>query len=132
MAKRKNYWAESKRQIKNSKGTFAVYLVLRFFVIVAMVISCIRGNYENLFFCALSLILFLVPSFIENNFKIDLPQTLEIIILLFIFAAEILGEMGNYYTKVPYWDTVLHTVNGFLCAAIGFALTDKYTASSVS
>ena len=44
--------------------------------------------------------------------------------MLFIFAAEILGEMGSYYTKVPYWDTILHTVNGFLCAAIGFALVD--------
>ena len=23
-----------------------------------------------------------------------------------------------------YWDTVLHTLNGFLCAAIGFSLVD--------
>lgn len=121
---KKNYWAESKKQIKNNKGTFFVYVVLRFLVICAMVISCFRGNYENLFFCALALVLFLVPSFIENNFKIELPQTLEIIILLFIFASVILGEMGSYYTKIPYWDTLLHTVNGFLCAAIGFAMTD--------
>ena len=54
----------------------------------------------------------------------DIPDTLEIIILLFIFAAEILGEIQAYYVQFPYWDTMLHTLNGFLCAAIGFSLLD--------
>ena len=49
---------------------------------------------------------------------------LEIIILLFIFAAEILGEIQAYYIQYPGWDTMLHTLNGFLCAAIGFSLLD--------
>ena len=49
---------------------------------------------------------------------------MEIIIFLFIFAAEILGEIQAYYITFPYWDTMLHTLNGFLCAAIGFSLVD--------
>lgn len=121
---KRHIWREYKTQIKKSKTTFVVYLILRVLVVAAMVISCIRGDYENLFVCALSLILFLVPAFIENNFGIELPQTLEIVILLFIFAAEILGEMEGYYTRFAYWDSMLHTLNGFLCAAVGFALTD--------
>ena len=44
--------------------------------------------------------------------------------MIFIFAAEILGEIGSYYTKVANWDTMLHTINGFLAAAIGFSLVD--------
>ncbi|MBO4941700.1 MAG: hypothetical protein J6D15_05815 [Clostridia bacterium] len=120
-------WANAKQykeHIKENKGPFVVYVLLRGFVILSMVISCLRGNYENLFFCALALVLFLLPAFFEKNFGIDLPNILEIVILLFIFASVILGEMGSYYTKVPFWDTVLHTVNGFLCAAIGFGLSD--------
>ncbi len=113
-----------KEHIRKNKLTFAVYLLLRIIVIGAMAVSCVRGNYENLFFCALALVLFLVPAFLEKNFDIDLPNTLEIVILLFIFASLIMGEMGNYYTKVPFWDTALHTVNGFLCAAVGFGLVD--------
>lgn len=35
-----------------------------------------------------------------------------------------MGEIGAYYVTFPYWDTVLHTLNGFLCAAIGFSLLD--------
>ena len=55
---------------------------------------------------------------------IDLPNTMEIIIMLFIFSAEILGEISSFYTTFKHWDTILHTLNGFLCAAIGFALVD--------
>ncbi len=124
MADKKHFGREYKRAIKEKKATFVVFVLLRLLVVVAAVRSCVSGTYENLFFCILTLILFTVPSFVEKNFGIELPSVLEIIILLFIFAAEILGEMGNYYTKVPYWDTMLHTVNGFLCAAIGFALSD--------
>ena len=124
MKQKRRIWSEYKEQIKTNKLTFAVYVILRALVIVAMVFSCIRGDYENLFFCALSLVLFLVPAFIEKNFGIDLPCALEIVVLLFIFAAEILGEMESYYLKVSYWDDMLHTINGFLCAAVGFALVD--------
>ena len=77
-----------------------------------------------MFLCILTLVLLLLPTVLERRLQIDLPNTLEIIIMLFIFAAEILGEIQAYYTAFPYWDTMLHTLNGFLCAAIGFSLVD--------
>lgn len=111
-------------QIKEHKATFAVYVVLRLMVLAVLVLSLINKRFENVFVCALTLVLFLVPAFFQKNFGIELPTTLEIIIMLFIFAAEILGEIGAYYVKVPLWDTMLHTTNGFLCAAVGFSLVD--------
>ena len=113
-----------KQEIRKSKSTFAVYVILRLIVLMAIVLSVIRGQYENVFMCVLALTLFLVPSFFKRNLGIELPSVLEIIIMLFIFCSIILGEIGCYYVKVPVWDTVLHTVNGFLCAAIGFSLVD--------
>ena len=77
-----------------------------------------------MFYCVLSLVLFLLPTIFERSLQIDLPNVLEIVILLFIFSAWILGEVQTYYTIIPYWDTMLHTLNGFLCAAIGFSLVD--------
>ena len=102
----------------------AVYIVLRLLVILVMVAQFFNGNFENVFLCVLTLILFMMPSVLEKKLDITLPNTLEIIILLFIYAAEIMGEIGAYYVTFPYWDTVLHTLNGFLCAAIGFSLLD--------
>ena len=115
---------EGFRHIENKKAVTSVYVLLRLAVIVMMVAQFFNGNYENVFLCVLTLILFTMPALIERRLKVDLPDTLEIIILLFIFAAEILGEIRAYYVKFPYWDTMLHTMNGFLCAAIGFSLVD--------
>ena len=107
-----------------NKTTLTVYLVLRALIIIILVRDVLRREYQSVFLCALSLVLLIMPSIISRKLKIVLPSTLEIVILLFIFAAEILGELNSFYVRVPHWDTMLHTINGFLCAAIGFALVD--------
>lgn len=111
-------------EMRDHKLTFAVYIVLRLIVIALIVISSVRGYYENVFTGLLTLVLLLLPAFIEKNFRVNLPSLLEIIALLFVFAAEVLGEIQGYYLRYPFWDTMLHTVNGFLFAAVGFALVD--------
>lgn len=107
-----------------NKTTLTVYLVLRGLVIFVLIRSLLRREYQSMFLCALSLVLMVLPSIISKKLKIVLPSTLEIIILLFVFAAEILGEIHSFYVRIPNWDTMLHTINGFLCAAIGFCLVD--------
>lgn len=109
---------------KEKKAVTIVYIFLRTSVVLVMLAQIFNRNFENVFLCVLTLVLFAMPSLLERKLDIDLPNTLEIIILLFIYAAEILGEIGAYYVTFPYWDTVLHTLNGFLCAAIGFSLLD--------
>ena len=101
-----------------------VYFILRFSVVGVMIAQFFNRDFESVFLCVLTLLLFLLPSFFERRLHIDVPDTLEIIILLFIYAAEILGEIRAYYITFPYWDTMLHTLNGFLCAAVGFSLVD--------
>lgn len=115
---------ELKAIIRRRKSVFAVYVVLRLIVIASLVLALIRQDYESAFVCVLVLVLFMLPFFIQKNFGIRLPSALEIIILLFIFAAEILGELQSYFIQYPHWDTLLHTTNGFLCAAFGFSLID--------
>ena len=111
-------------ELREHKSSFVVYVVLRVLIILMMILQFFNKNYENVFLCALSLILLMMPSFIQVNFRIELPTTLEIIVMLFIFSAEILGEIQAYYIRYPLWDTMLHTMNGFLAAAIGFSMVD--------
>lgn len=109
---------------ENRKGVLVVYLLLRFLVILVMVRQIFLHNYWNAFLCILVLIQFLIPYFITKKLKIELPSIFEIIILLFIFSSEVLGEIQNFYGVFKHFDTVLHTLNGFLCAAVGFSLID--------
>ena len=108
----------------NKKSSVTWYLTLRGLVIITMILRFLRGDFSSVFLCILTLILFTVPYAINQKFKIEIPDLLEIIILLFIFSAEILGEIQNFYGIFKHWDTILHTINGFLCAAIGFSLVD--------
>ena len=126
MAKRKakKLKGQEWRHVENKKLVYSVYFILRLSVVLMLVAQFFNQNYENVLLCVLTLVLFMLPSAFERRLHIDLPDTLEIIILLFIYAAEILGEISDYYIQFPYWDTMLHTMNGFLCAAIGFALVD--------
>ena len=99
-------------------------MILRALVIFTLVMAAIRGNYENVLLCVLTLILFYVPDILQRGLDIHLPDTLEIIVLVFIFAAEILGEIQAFYIRIPIWDPMLHTTTGFLAAAVGFSLVD--------
>ena len=122
--------AQLKAAIRRQPAVFAVYTILRLIVLATLVSSILRGEYESAFICLLVLVLFMLPFFIQQNFGIELPSTLEIIILLFIFAAEILGELKCYFITFHHWDTMLHTTTGFLCAATGFALIDILNRNS--
>ena len=116
-------------ELREHRSSFIVYFTLRILVIVTMVLQLLNRNYENVFLCALTLLLLVMPSLVQVTFKVELPTTLEIFILVFIFAAEILGEISEFYLLFPFWDTVLHTINGFLAAAIGFSLVDLLNRS---
>lgn len=111
-----------KKELKEHRSSFLVFSILRFLVILVMIRQFFNGNYENVFLGILTLLLLFIPSLVQVSFRIELPTALEIIILLFIFSAEILGEIQEFYILIPFWDTILHTINGFLAAAIGFSL----------
>ncbi len=109
-------------KITRKKGV--VHSVLSFIVTAILVLNFLRRDYYTVFLCALNLVLFYIPAFVDRTFKVKLTPTLHATILLFIFSGSILGEIGSFYTYIPWWDTMLHTINGFLMAAIGFAMID--------
>lgn len=119
-----------KHVLRKSRGLMVVYLFLSAMVLFTLVRSVFRREHFNVMMCLLTLALFMIPAFVEKNFKLHLSSFFEGVVLVFIFSAEILGEINCYYELVPHWDTVLHTVNGFMFAAFGFALLDMINRDS--
>lgn len=100
MSKLRNIISKNKiKDFYSENGRFKVntYIILRAFVLISLIWQIARGNWQNVFFCVLTLILFTIPYFVDKILNITLPNLLEDLILLFIFAAEILGEVQNYY-----------------------------------
>ncbi len=109
---------------KKTKKKLVLYLILRIAIFAILVEQVRLQNFQNVFLCVLSLGTFFLPAIVERKFDIELPDVLEAVIVLFVFATLILGEIEEYYVKFKYWDTILHTLNGFLMAAIGFSLVN--------
>lgn len=113
----------------NVKKKLTIRGVLSLFVILSITRQFFLGNFDYVMLGILSLILFMIPVLVDRKLNVDIPPVLEGIILMFIFSAEILGEVNAFYIKIPIWDTCLHTMNGFLMAAIGFCLVDFFNRS---
>ena len=102
---------EKLRLQKKSKLTLIVYAVI-----------------ESVYTCLLTLVLLLLPSILERKLGVRLPAGLEITVVVFIFAAEILGEIACFYVTVPFWDKALHTTSGFIYAAVSFEVSPLFLA----
>lgn len=113
-------------QVRQDKKAYTVFALLSFTVTLVLVRNAFLGRFENVFTCVLAYLLLLIPPVVERSFHIELPTVLEIFAYVFVFCAEILGEIGNFYVHFPFWDTMLHTLNGFMFAAFGFCLVDIF------
>lgn len=112
-----------------AKNKTKIQVILIFLIALSIIRQFFLGNYHNMFLGFLTLLLFSVPQFLDKKLGVTIPVGLETVIFIFIFSAEILGEINAFYVKIPIWDTMLHTTNGFLMAAIGFALIDLFNRS---
>ena len=118
-----------RRKMREEPGAFWTYVILRTIVILILIRSLFNGHIDNAIVCAFVLLLYVLPQFVENRLKIEIPSVLEIIIFVFVFMAEILGELDSYYLKYQHWDTILHTTSGFLLAAVGYSLVNLLNKS---
>jgi len=82
------------------KGAKAIYITLRVLTIACAVAMLLQGEYGNFALCIFTLLLFTLPDIIQQNFAVHLPTTLETIIYCFIFCAEVLGEINNFYQSL--------------------------------
>lgn len=121
-SRRKAFKEAVKREIREHKSSYWVFMVLRTLILVAIVNHILKGDYHSAFTCCIAMVLLFVPSIFQVKFQIEIPKGMEITILCFIYAAVILGEINAFYIAIPFWDTMLHTLNGFLCAAVGLSL----------
>ena len=66
-----------KERIALNKKAFLLYTILRGLVILTAVRCFFEANFEGLALCILSLLLFLVPSLLEEKMKIELLPVFE-------------------------------------------------------
>jgi uncharacterized membrane protein YjdF len=74
--------------------------------------------------CLLGLIVLFLPGLLERRCKVVIENFVYIFFLVFLYAAIILGEVHDFYYRVPHWDTLLHACSGVMLGAIGVSAID--------
>lgn len=109
-----------KRIIKNIHLNDFISWFVRVLLIFAIVRDIFIKDYDGIFIVVLTLVLTFYPNILERRFRVYLPSFIQVIITLFIFAAQYLGEIRNFYERFWWWDIMLHTTSGFILGIIGF------------
>lgn len=94
--------------------------IIRLLLIIIIVRGFVIGDHSQDFIAIITLLMTYYPSILEKRFGVYLPCRLQIIITLFIFAAQYLGEIKGFYDLIPWWDTILHSTSGVILGIIGF------------
>lgn len=74
--------------------------------------------------CLLGIVAFFMPNIITKKTKIIIPSNMYIVYVVFLYAAIFLGEVGNFFYRIPHWDTILHICSGAMLGALGFSFVN--------
>lgn len=97
---------------------------------VYAVYSLIQQNYIIMLECLIGILLVIIPGIIDKKLKLELPDLLYSVYFIFLFAAIFLGSGLGFYSKIPRWDDVLHSLSGALLTVLGFAIVMLYNKRS--
>ena len=121
-ASKLGFFSKLKIIIENNKAKCILHGVLKAHTVFCLIWTLSVGNWLCFGYSIVTLLLFLLPTLVQIGFKIELPFSLEAVIMLFIWAAMVLGDVYDWYVVFSHWDTLLHTVTGFVAAAVGIGL----------
>lgn len=74
--------------------------------------------------CTVGIIIIFLPSKMEERFRITIPNLMQILYFIFLYCAIYLGEVRNFYFRIPYWDLILHGFSAGMLGALGFVIVN--------
>lgn len=94
--------------------------IFRILLVLAIIGSIYTQNWLNTFTSLLTLTLTFATQFINKHTSIKVIHEINIIAMLFLFAAIFLGELFDFYYLFWWWDIFLHTLSGVFLGFVGF------------
>lgn len=134
---------EKKKRTKKEKAAHVIAIVLFVSLVLSVIYSLVRfilapeapptdGPYVKiksdyllmLFQCVMGIAVMLLPSLLAHKWSITLSSGVTILYYLFLYCAIYLGEVRQFYYRIPHWDSMLHAFSGAMLGALGFVLVD--------
>ncbi|MBE6138429.1 MAG: DUF2238 domain-containing protein [Firmicutes bacterium] len=96
----------------------------------------VLGKFDSNILVSLSLyIIVFLPTIIKKIFKIKIIDLAELLFLIFIFLAQLLGSVMHFYGIISWYDSFVHFISGILSALLAIyllVLFNKYNKKSIA
>lgn len=106
--------------------TLAMLIVAIITIFIANDAKIIRRTIFSLVQLVLMMGVIILPEKLKERWELKIPIALETALTVFAFCGFILGDVFNFYKRIPIWDSILHMFSGVLLAYIGFVLIDYF------
>lgn len=121
---------------KKNKRLQILKTILRVIVLVMLVATIYRifrvedeaRKFRLLFYiCQYTLMLLVLASanILKKKWDITIPIFIDASFVIFAFCGFILGDVLDFYGRIPMWDSILHTFSGVILALVGLVIIDN-------
>jgi hypothetical protein len=110
------------REIAKHPKRSVFTIILLATLLVAAIAAIAEHQWVSLVLIAFIAVLICVPVIIGKIAKIQIPSTLEVYSVIFIYMTLFLGAINNYYDKFWWWDVLLHISSGWAFGLFGFII----------
>lgn len=111
---------------KENKLAAVTAAVFEIIIIATLIMGILNGSKKNIFLCILAAGSILIPfatAYIAKRKAIVLPDSFNLIFLLFILSAQYFGELLSFYYRFWWWDLLLHGIFGIYSVLVGAYIT---------
>ena len=84
----------------------------------------------NILESLLMFILIFIPNIFTKITKLKIPASMEIMYIIFCTCSIILGEIGDFYAKFGWWDSLLNFSSGILLGILGYVIINTFNKYS--
>lgn len=118
--------------IKVNKSNFLISIIMSVIAIVSVLLYLILTSTGSIqlhktwyLFVIGFIITIWLPVLLELIFKLNIGKLANISYQSFLFLSIIVGSLWGVYSKVSFYDTIVHILSGVLIAFIAYSLFDN-------
>jgi len=100
---------------------------------VFVILTLLNKFNSNILVCLSLYVIVFLPTIIRKLFKIEVADSVELVFLIFIFFAQLLGSVMHLYSFIYWYDSFVHFTSGSLTALLALMLLvlfNKYDEKS--
>ena len=97
-----------------------ILALLQSIMAVELIFLILDQHWLHVFLIVSIMTALLSPVLLKDRLPAPIPPEIQILAILFVFAALFLGEVRDYYARFWWWDMVLHGTAGLLLGLLGF------------